>query len=1643
MKRLLLLLLLAVTLSAEAQLYNNEWIDYNKTYYKFKIAVTGLYRIRQSTIASLGLTATNADHFQVWRNGVQIPLYTSVQNAQLGASDYIEFWGEMNDGKPDFPMYREADYQLTSKYSLQTDTAAFFLTVNPAGGNARLDPTVNNVAGNTLPVEPYFIYTEGRYFKDKIHLGRAEIVGDSYTYSSSYDKGEGWSTNDIGTGATYPVYMNNLNVFTGVGAPPAYFKMNLVGNAVHARNFKVKLNTDSITGGDLSYYESARVVQPLNVSQISPGNQVIEIVNMCTDPNDRMVISQVELQYPRQFNFNGAINFNFELPANAAGNYLEIAGFSHGGTPPVLYDLTNGKRYVGDISNPALVKVALLPSAVDRKFVLVNETSGNIADVNFFTQRNFVNYGTAANQGNYLIITSPILAGPSGGSDPVEDYRLYRSSAVGGGYNAKVYLIDQLIDQFGYGINMHPLSVRNFIRWARNTYSSPLKNIFLVGKGVIYTQYQAYQGYAEMARLCLVPTFGYPASDNLMSAEGNSSVPLTPIGRLSVIDRSEITIYLNKVKQYEQLAQSTPSPLIADMAWRKNVVHVTGASDDVTTQILQTANEGFQRIIEDTLYGGKVYSFTKSTSESVQQLNGGKLASLFEEGIGLLTYFGHSSASTLEFNLDNPQNYNNPGRYPVMIVMGCNAGNFYNYNLARFSTKETISEKYVLAPERGSIAFLASTHLGIVHYLDIYNTRTYEAMAFRHYGGTLGEIMHDAIVRVFASTTENDFYARFQCEEFTLHGDPALRPYNFPKPDYVIEEPLVKVSPSFISVAERTFKVNAGFMNIGNAPDKKLVVELKRTFPDLTTEIRRDTVQGTLFQDSIIYELEIKGTRDKGLNKLTITLDPDNAIDEAYETNNTISKDIYIFEDEVRPVYPYNYSIVNEQNPKLIASTANAFAETRNYVLQMDTTELFNSPLRFTTTTNSAGGVFEFNGGLTFTDSTVYYWRVAPIPPFGDTTWNTSSFIYINGPDLGFSQAHLYQHFKSTREKIILDSVSRAWSFVDKNNFIFVRNGVYPFTSPDGAYYHGTINDEEGIINPGCAYNELMVNVINPITMKLWKNTGSQYGSIGNCGARDYNFEFLLNTPASRANIKAFLNLIPSGYYVVIRSNTNPNAAGNNYAAEWKADESTPGAGDTFYQELVNQGFSGIDSFYIPRSFIALYRKDMQAQFPTKWQVSEGIFDGITVSSEIHALDSSGYITSPVFGPAKAWHQLKWRGKSLDANDATDSPIIDVIGVDNAGVETLLFPSVTRSQQDFDISSIPVSQYPFVKLRMKNVDTVYHTAYQLKYWMLTYDPVPEGAIAPNLYFTTKDTVEVGEPFNFGIGFKNISKVAFDSIRVKLTITDKDNHENIVPIPYQKKLQPSDTIRLNVLVQTTSLSGHNTMFINFNPDFAQPEQYLTNNYAFRSLYVRPDSLSPLLDVTFDGQHILNRDIVSSKPAILIKLKDEAKWMMLDDTSYLNVQVKFPDGTLKRISFGNNTDTLQFIPAGQAPNANNTASINFNPYFKQDGEYELIVTGTDRSNNSAGAIQYRVAFQIYNKPMISNMLNYPNPFTTSTAFVFTITGFEIPQNIRIQILTITGKVIREITTNELGTLHIGRNITDFKWDGSDMYGQKVAN
>jgi hypothetical protein len=137
-------------------------------------------------------------------------------------------------------------------------------------------------------------------------------------------------------------------------------------------------------------------------------------------------------------------------------------------------------------------------------------------------------------------------------------------------------------------------------------------------------------------------------------------------------------------------------------------------------------------------------------------------------------------------------------------------------------------------------------------------------------------------------------------------------------------------------------------------------------------------------------------------------------------------------------------------------------------------------------------------------------------------------------------------------------------------------------------------------------------------------------------------------------------------------------------------------------------------------------------------------------------------------------------------------------------------------------------------------------------------------------------------------------------------------------------------------------------------------------------------------------------------------------------------------------------LAFLPA-DATNlvVENKAQIVMDLDLQWDGEYTLFVSATDKSGNNSGTLDYSVDFEVINASMISNVLNYPNPFTTSTQFVFTLTGRELPEYMKIQIFTISGKVVKEIGLDELGPIHIGINRTQYAWDGTDQYGDRLAN
>ena len=134
-----------------------------------------------------------------------------------------------------------------------------------------------------------------------------------------------------------------------------------------------------------------------------------------------------------------------------------------------------------------------------------------------------------------------------------------------------------------------------------------------------YTEYRSHQDDPAVELLNLVPTFGFPASDAMLaSADGAGSVNLIPIGRLGAVKGAEVEDYLNKLKDYEQVQQTAPNTF-AGRGWRKNVMHVTGATEPFLEAVLCNYMAFYQQIISDTLFGANVIRFCSSTIDQNNQ----------------------------------------------------------------------------------------------------------------------------------------------------------------------------------------------------------------------------------------------------------------------------------------------------------------------------------------------------------------------------------------------------------------------------------------------------------------------------------------------------------------------------------------------------------------------------------------------------------------------------------------------------------------------------------------------------------------------------------------------------------------------------------------------------------------------------------------------------------------------------------------------------------------------------------------------------------------------------------------------------------------------------------------------------------------
>ncbi|MEM6964366.1 MAG: FlgD immunoglobulin-like domain containing protein, partial [Bacteroidota bacterium] len=564
------------------------------------------------------------------------------------------------------------------------------------------------------------------------------------------------------------------------------------------------------------------------------------------------------------------------------------------------------------------------------------------------------------------------------------------------------------------------------------------------------------------------------------------------------------------------------------------------------------------------------------------------------------------------------------------------------------------------------------------------------------------------------------------------------------------------------------------------------------------------------------------------------------------------------------------------------------------------------------------------------------------------------------------------------------------------------------------------------------------VAVFDSVNIEPWINTPDKQSLYGSTTYFPQNLQWfpfeVENTTQRERVINLLENEIPDGNYIAFFTLMK---TGYSFKPEdWAADSIT--LGTNIFSVLEHQGATQVRNLESgSRPYVIFYKKGGGV---INEKLVDALDEVVDFSTTIAGSWDEGFFETERIGPAKKWESLHWEISSLD-NIATDDYSVDVIGIDAAGADSLLLEQITAL--DTTLSQISASEFPYLRLRFNSRDTIQKTTIQLDHWRVFFEGLPEAALNPASFFSfSSDTLAQGENLDLEILVENIGRYDMDSLLVRYSIIDLD--QNGSPTQVEERYQPlveGDTLTANFSSSTFNLVGSNRLQIEVNPDEDQPEELFFNNVGFIDFYVETDKRNPILDVTFDGVHIMDGDLVSSRPSILITLKDENEFLALDDPSLVKVFLKSPNYPDLRQIFVDG-DTLSFTPAN-TNSGKNRSQFLFQPELLDDGQYYLVVQATDRSGNQSGNLDYKIGFEVINKSSITNVLNYPNPFSTSTRFVFTITGSEIPENMKIQILTISGKIVREIMQEELGTIHVGNNITDFAWDGTDEYGQLLAN
>lgn len=192
----------------------------------------------------------------------------------------------------------------------------------------------------------------------------------------------------------------------------------------------------------------------------------------------------------------------------------------------------------------------------------------------------------------------------------------------------------------------------------------------------------------------------------------------------------------------------------------------------------------------------------------------------------------------------------------------------------------------------------------------------------------------------------------------------------------------------------------------------------------------------------------------------------------------------------------------------------------------------------------------------------------------------------------------------------------------------------------------------------------------------------------------------------------------------------------------------------------------------------------------------------------------------------------------------------------------------------------------------------------------------------------------------------------------------------------------------------------------------------------------DTTGPEIQAFMNDESFVEGGNTNASPNLVLKLAD---------ISGINTSITAVDHDIVAILDGNESEPIILNDYYQTELDDFTkGNVTYKLRNLSEGKHHLKIKAWDTYNNSS---ETSLTFVVVNDAglTLSNVLNYPNPFVNYTEFWFNHNKPNEPLEVRVQIFTVSGKLVKTILQPTQTTGNLSRSVT---WNGRDDFGNKLG-